>query len=37
MYLAEVKYFLTCIENNISPSPGIQDSKYIFENLLSLG
>lgn len=36
MYLEEIKYFLKCISKNITPSPGIKDSKYIFKNFLSL-
>jgi|TARA_Y100000294_G_scaffold130027_1_gene121944 predicted dehydrogenase len=36
MYIEEVKYFLKCIKKNISPSPSIQDSKYILKKFLSL-
>lgn len=35
MYLEEIRYFLKCISKNNTPSPGIEDSKYIFKNFLS--
>ena len=36
MYLEEIKYFLRCIKNNINPSPGIKESKYILKKFLSI-
>lgn len=36
MYLEEIKYFLRCINNNTSPTPGIHESRYILEKFLLL-